>query len=332
MRILFIGGTVFVGRHMARVALDRGHEATIFHRGETNRGVFDAAEELIGDRDGGLDALKGQTWDAVIDTCGYFPRVVRASAEFLREAVKRYVFVSTISVYADRGAMTLTEESELDTTDDPTIEEITGESYGPLKVLCEQIVQELYGNHSLIIRPGLIVGPHDKSDRFTYWVDRFARGGEVLCPDTHEQPTQFIDVRDLAEWTVDLVEQQANGVYHVTGPEETLKLDEFFLKCRSICGPDAKPVWVSDEFLLDQKVAPWSDLPLWMSSEEAPYQLMRADCSKAIAAGLTYRPLEETITDTLRWSSNRPQGYNWRAGISPEREAELLEAWANHQK
>jgi 2'-hydroxyisoflavone reductase len=327
MNILFIGGTQFVGRHIVRAAMARGHEITLFHRGRTNRGLFPEAEELIGDRDGELDSLGNRTWDVAVDSCGYVPRVVRQSAEFLKASVASYMFVSTISVYADTGESSLDESSELDTTDDPATEEINSDTYGPLKVLCEREVQRVYRDRSLIVRPGVVVGPHDPTDRFTYWVDRFNRGGDVLCPDVDDQPVQFIDARDLAAWIIRMIEQQKVGVYNATGPEEPLFLKPCLLVCRAVCGPHAHPVWVSDQFLREQDVTPFRDLPLWLSKENEPYQIMRADCSRAIADGLTFRPLDETMQDTLRWSGNRPQGYEFQAGLSTERECELLKRW-----
>lgn len=218
MDILIIGGTRFVGRALVDVAQARGHTVTLFNRGKTNPDVYPNVETIVGDRETDLDKLEGHTWDAVIDTCGYVPRIVKLSAEALKDKAKHYTFISSISVYPVVGAPNRDEESELLTMEDETVEEITNETYGPLKVLCEQAVQDAFPDGTLIIRPGLIVGPHDPTNRFTYWVTRTAKGGDAIAPSA-EQPMQFVDARDLAEFTIKQVEAGVCDVYNVTGPE-----------------------------------------------------------------------------------------------------------------
>jgi len=326
MNLLILGGTVFLGRHLVEATLARGHQITLFNRGQSNPALYPQLETLHGDRDGDLTALSGRRWDAVIDTCGYVPRLVRASAQALAEAVDHYIFISSISVYPTAGASVgPSEDSPVETMTDETVEEITGETYGPLKALCEQAAEAAMPGRVLTIRPGLIVGPYDPSDRFSYWPARLARGGQVLVPDAPHGLTQFIDVRDLAEWTLKLIEQQQSGIYNATGPAEPLSLGQFFEQCRAEVGPAAELVWVGESFLLDQAVGPFVELPLWLPEEMQA--MMKADIGRALAAGLTFRPLAETVADTLAWANTRPADYQWRGGLAAEREQALLKAW-----
>src|SRR4051794_14737210 len=202
MKLLILGGTIFLGRYLAKAALERGHDLTLFNRSQHNSELYPDVEQLRGDRDGGLDVLRGRRWDAVVDTSGYLPHLVRASAELLADAVEHYTFISSISVYPHFRSLGQDESAPVGTLDDPSVEEITGESYGPLKTLCEQAVEQALPGRTLVVRPGLIVGPHDPSDRFTYWVHRVAQGGELLAPESPNWHTQIIDVRDLADWTL----------------------------------------------------------------------------------------------------------------------------------
>jgi 2'-hydroxyisoflavone reductase len=254
VRLLFIGGTKFLGRAGVEYALERAHDVTLFHRGDTNPGLFgDRVQELLGDRDGSLDPLREERWDAVIDTSGFLPRIVRQSAELLREHVGRYCFVSSISAYADLSGPT-DEGSPLAELDDPETEDVD-EHYGALKVACERVVQEVYGKRALIVRPGLIVGPHDGSDRFTYWATRLARGGEILAPGPPERLVQFVDVRDLGAWIVRAVEDGLMGVYNAT--------NQGIPWAELLAG--AEVTWVPDEFLVEQGVGEWIELPLWIA-------------------------------------------------------------------
>lgn len=329
MRLLILGGTAFLGRHLAGQALARGHAVSLFTRGQRNPDLFPEAEHLRGDRDGDLAALAGRRWDAVIDTSGYVPRLVRASAELLADAVDRYIFISTISVYADYSRVGIAEDGPTGTLADPTVEEVTGETYGPLKAACERAVEAALPGRALIIRPGLIVGPHDQSDRFTYWPTRIARGGPVLVPRSLDRPIQLSDVRDLAAWTLRLAEAGATGTYNATGPDRDLTMREVFEACRVVAGPgnDAAPVVVAEEFLLERGVGPWLELPLWMPDRPENTGFFAIDCRKAFAVGLTFRPLAETARDTLAWDRSRPADAPRRAGLAPEREVALLREW-----
>jgi 2'-hydroxyisoflavone reductase len=322
MRLLILGGTQFVGRHITEQALQRGHEVTVFHRGKTGVGLFPQIEHLHGDREkSALQALQGRRWEAVIDTSGYVPRLVRESAQLLAEAVERYVFISTISVYAD-FQHPHDESGPLAVLEDPTTEQVTGATYGGLKALCEKAAAECLPNRVLTIRPGLIVGPYDPTDRFSYWVNRVAQGGQVLAPVGPELPIQFIAAADLARWTLDQVEKKASGMYNATGL--TLSMGEFLTTCQHTLASPAAFVWVKEALLLENNIAPFSELPLWVPAEMSAFA--RINIQKALAAGLSFRPLAETIQSTWDWLQTRPADHPWRAGLTAEKEQSLLAA------
>jgi 2'-hydroxyisoflavone reductase len=330
MKLLIIGGTRFVGRHLVEAALARGHTITLFNRGQSNPDLFPQVEQLHGDRTTDLAVLQDRSWDAVIDTCGYVPRIVSLSAQALVGHTDRYVFISTVSVYTDSvyaedNPNGMDENSPLATLKNESIEEVNGETYGGLKVLCEKAVEAVYPDRALIIRPGLIVGPHDPTDRFTYWPWRVAQGGEVLAPGNPDQPVQIIDARDLAEWIVLMVEAKRTGIFNAVGPDYVLTTRRMLEACVAVCNPQARLTWVDEAFLLERKVEPWSELPVWVPEKESA--LETCSNARAIAAGLRFRSIEETIRDTLAWARTRPADHAWRAGMKPEREAELLRAW-----
>jgi 2'-hydroxyisoflavone reductase len=331
MKLLVLGGTVFLGRHLVDSALRRGHEVTLFTRGKSNPDVYPEVEKLQGNRDGNMEALQGRTWDAVLDTSGYVPRIVKASADLLAPAANLYCFISTISVYADFSRPNFDEDTTLGTLQDETVEEVGGATYGPLKVLCEKAVQEAFPGRSLIIRPGLIVGPLDHTDRFTYWPRRIAQGGEVLAPGDGNDPVQIIDGRDLADWTISMVERGATGVYNATGPATPLTIKEVVDQCLDTTGSGANITWVSTEFLKEKEVQPWGDLPSWIPAEGPLAYMQSADIGRALANGLTFRPLSETILDTLAYLAGRPTGPDLKAGLSRDREKELLAEWHSRE-
>jgi 2'-hydroxyisoflavone reductase len=316
VRLLVLGGTKFLGRAIVAAALARGHEVSIFTRGQTNPELFPEAEHLVGDRDSDLSALEGREWEAAVDTSGFFPRIVHASAELLAGQVGHYTFVSSVSVYAD-FAEPPDESSAVGTMEDESLEEMGDEYqyYGPLKALCEREVERAFPNGALIVRPGLIVGPHDPTDRFTYWPRRLARGGEILAPAPADEPVQFVDVRDLGDWIVRMAEERRTGVFNAVN--EGLPWSEL------LAGADV--TWVDPEFLLEQGVGEWMELPLWIA-DPAFAGHSRTDASRAVAAGLTFRPVQETIRDTAEWDATRGD-YEPAAGLAPEREAELLRVW-----
>ena len=317
MRLLVLGGTRFLGRAIVDAALERGHELTLFNRGQTNADLFPGTEKIRGDRTLDLSPLAGRDWDAVLDVATFLPRAVRRSVNALDGHVGRYVYVSSVSAYADQSTPA-TEGAPLAELDDRDAEEI--EHYGALKAACEGIVADAFGARTLVVRPGLIVGPHDPTDRFTYWPRRVAEGGRVLVPAPPEQPVQFIDVRDLAEWIVAATEDELEGAYNATG--DAITFGELLDECRSVSG-HAEIVWVPPERLVAAGVGEWMELPLWIVSPE--YSAMhRTDVSKAKRAGLRFRPLAETISDTLAWDAARETPRAEGVGLAPERERELL--------
>jgi 2'-hydroxyisoflavone reductase len=337
MKLLVLGGTKFLGRHVVETALARGDEVTLFNRGRLNRGLFPEVEKLRGDRDGGLDGLRGRRWDAVVDTSGYVPRVVRASAELLADAVEFYAFVSSVSVYADFSRRN-DEGSPLATLEDETVEEVTGETYGALKAMCERAVEEVMPGRVLNVRAGLIVGPYDPTGRFAYWVERVARGGEVLAPAPPARQVQFVDARDLSRWMLRMAETRRGGVFNAGGPADGLTMGRLLEECLNVSRSDARITWAGEQFLLENGVEPWGGLPLWLpESDEKHRHFLDVPYDKAIAAGLTFRPLAETVRDTLAWLSagSHVVAYEGVAAqvttIKPEREAELLTARHNQK-
>jgi 2'-hydroxyisoflavone reductase len=300
MRLLILGGTKFLGRHAVDAALAAGHDVTIFTRGQTNPDLYPEVEHLTGDRDGNLAALEGRTWDGVVDTSGYVPRILRQSAELLRDAVGRYVFVSSISVYAG-FSKPLDESSAVAELEDPATEEIM-EHYGALKAACETVIDEVYGDRGANVRAGLIVGPYDPTDRFTYWPRRIAAGGDVLGPGDPDAPVQFVDARDLAAWMVELALAGPGGTFNATGPAEKLTFAGFLDRATAAIGSDANVVWVDEQKVLDAGIEGWSELPLWLPGDDYA-GMSQADTRRALDAGLTFRPLEETVLDTLAWDS-----------------------------
>ena len=341
LRILILGGTGFTGPYQVRYALSRGHKITVFNRGKTHPGELpEGVEQLIGDRNGKLDALKDRQWDVVIDNPTSVPVWVRDAAQILKGNVDRYVFISTISVYADTSKPGTNEGAPLakyggadamkETRDSIIASNFT--LYGPLKALAEQETEKWFPKKTLIIRPGLIVGPGDETDRFSYWPVRIDRGGEVLAPGEPGDPVQFIDARDLAEWTIHMVESGETGIYNATGPDKKLGIGEMLETTKSALGSNAKFTWVNADFLEAQKVAPWSDMPVWIPPRGEDAGGNQINNKRALAKGLRFRPLAETARDTLAWFKTRPQDRQskLRAGLTPEREAEVLTAW--HKK
>lgn len=321
MKLLILGGTKFLGRAAVEAALARGHEVTLFNRGETNPELFPDTEKLRGDRGHDLSALKGRTWDAVIDPSGYVPHVVRASAEALAGSTDHYLFISSISVYADFSGPS-DEDSPLeeladDRPDDRLLEDFS--NYGALKVLCERAVAEAMPGAHALVRPGLIVGPHDPTGRFTYWPHRIARGGKVLVPGPPEQTVQFIDVRDLASWAIDLSERKASGPLNAIN--EGVSWEMLAETCRDVSGSNANFTYVDGNYLAEQGVGEWMELPLWLNDPES-VGMHRTDVSRAIGEGLTFRPLGDTIRGALDEAETAEA-----AGMAPERETEILEAW-----
>jgi 2'-hydroxyisoflavone reductase len=323
MKLLVLGGTAFLGRHLVDAAQARGHEVTLFNRGRTNPDLFPGTERLAGDRDGRLEAMRGRAWDAVVDPSGYVPRVVAQSAELLRDAVGVYVFISTASVYPLQ-APDRDEDAPTETLEDPATEEVLAH-YGGLKAACERVVTGVFGARALNVRSGLIVGPHDPTGRFTYWALRVARGGEVLGPGDPGRHVQFIDARDQAAWILDMAEAGRGGTFNVTGPAEPLTFAELLRGC--------DVTWVPDEFLLEHGVQPYTEMPLWVPASAGRLDM---PIERALAAGLRCRGHQETLRDTRAWAESESAaagqvdaGGRVRrpAAMTADREAELLGAW-----
>jgi 2'-hydroxyisoflavone reductase len=335
MKLLILGGTQFVGRHMVERAIARGHEVTLFNRG--NKNPFPTLETIIGDRDpqidDGLGALEravntGRTWDAVIDVNGYVPRIVRATGELLESAVKQYVFISSVSVYSDLSQPGADENASLIELEDVSTESLEGLNYGGLKVLCERVIEELFSSQALIVRPGLVVGPHDHTDRFTYWPVRVAKGGEIIVPDKPDAPVQFIDARDLADFTLHATETNTAGTFHTTGP--TMTMQTLLETCKTVTGSNASFQYIIAEFLLKHNVNPWmgsNSLPLWLGNDPDEAGLAQLNVKKALEAGLKIRPLEQTVRDTLEWANTRDADHEWKSGLTAKSETALLEAY-----
>lgn len=347
MKLLILGGTRFVGRHLTEAALVAGHEVSLFNRNRHGAGLFPEAETLVGDRLGDLSALEGRTWDAVIDTSAYTPDAARRSADLLQNAAYHYTFISTVSVYRDFIQSGMNEDAPVGTLTDEeaaaaeatarseagTTGASYGQMYGPLKARCEGVVEELFPNHSLVVRPGLVVGPYDYSDRFTYWVRRVGIAGkgqshDVLAPGMPDRRAQFIDARDLARWTVEATVAGVTGTFNATGPDYPLTFGTFLETCCHALNKDAELVWVDDDFLLERGLGA-ADLMPWHPVEAMPgwEGFFSIDAGKAVATGLSSRPLEETIKDTFTWDQARGGNTPLTAGLTAAREAALLSEW-----
>jgi 2'-hydroxyisoflavone reductase len=323
MHFLILGGTKFVGRHLVERAVADGHRVTLFNRGRTNPGIFEGVDEVHGDRDGGLDALNDRHFDRVVDVSGYLPRIVRQSAELLRNATDHYTFISSVSVYADFTTAGIDEDSPIATTPDVGVEDITRDTYGPLKALCEDVVRAAYGERCTIVRPGIVAGPFDDTDRFTYWCVRASEGGEFVAPHSFARPIQFIDARDLAVFSIKASVDSLHGVFNATGPQrDELGWGEFLERCVAVAASDAAPVWVPERVLRDAGVDLGRELPLYGPLDKPGFATV--DVDRAVAAGLEFSPLERTIEDTLRWA--REDGHELTAGMTRGREKEILEA------
>ena len=328
MKILILGGKRFLGIALVEALLKAGHTPTLFNRGTTNPDLFPKVKNLIGDREKDLSALKRRKWDAVIDTSGFLPRVVKESAKMLSNKCETYVFISTVSVYRDYNRPDIDESYPLAELEDPNDENYAGPAYGALKALCEYEIQQTFKGNLVVVRPGLIVGPNDPTDRFTYWPWRVAQGSKVLTPGPPSADLQFIDVRDLADFILKLIEQKANGVYNAVGPRNPANFGSLLVACREAAGSDATFVWADERFLLDEGLQPWVDLPLWLPNSDPSFAgFNNINNNKAVKAGLTFKPLSETVLDTLNWIRSQPPAAKLKRGLDPQRETELLEKY-----
>ena len=340
MKILIIGGTKFLGRHLIDAALADNHEVTLFNRGRNYAAEKIAdVEQIHGDRNVDLDKLDGKNWDAVIDTCGYLPQTVKKSAEFLADKAGQYVFISSGSVYAETDNPNYdetTRTAKLSAEQQAAVEEIDsnselngltlGENYGALKVLCEKAAEYAMPNRVLSVRAGMIVGKFDRTDRFAYWVMRVAKGGEILAPGTPGNFVQLIDGRDLSEWIVKMIEENVSGIFNVAGKQLELTFGEMLNEIKAAAKSDAEFIWADENFLTANNVAPWSEMPFYLpESDPHTRNFLTMNVDKALAKGLKFRPLSDTILDVLNW--RKAQNFEMKAGISVEREHELLEKY-----
>jgi len=329
LRILILGGTGFIGPHQVRMALARGHEVTLFNRGRTAPDLFPEVETLIGDRNGDIEALRGRTWDVAIDNSATLPRWVRLSTEALAGSVRQYVYVSSTGVFYPYLTTGIPEDGPIGTIPDPTTEVIDNDTYGALKALSEDAARAAFPEGHLVIRPTYIVGPGDRSDRFTYWPVRIDRGGEVLVPGAPADPMQYIDVRDLTAFMLDLIERGAGGTYNVAGPEGPLSMAELMYGIRAVTTSVVRFTWVDADFLAANGM---TELTFWEPARGKTLGMMRIDARKAFGAGLEVRPLADTARDTLEWFKglDYARRARMRSGLTPEREAELLAAYHAH--
>ncbi len=330
MKLLVLGGTKFLGRHVVEQALAAGHVVTLFNRGQTCPDLFAGkVEKIFGDRVSGLHQLSGRHFDACIDTSGYLPQQLEISGRVLKDVVHRYVFISSISVYP-KYVENLDESGELEVLADNVDRTVyDSQYYGAFKVLCEQAIEAAMPGRVLQVRSGLIVGPYDPTNRFTYWAERVARGGEVLAPDGPDFPVQIIHAADLARWLLKILESDRMGVYNVTSDNGTYTLGEVINTAKRLTGSDAQPVWVSSEFLSAQKVQPWMGLPLWLP--KALLNMSKVSARKAVDAGMTLMPLEDIVQSTIDWFRDEPER-EWPAGMSEDQEQRLLEAWRQQKQ
>ena len=333
LRVLMLGGTGFIGPHTIEALRRGGHQITLFNNDKESAKKFPELESLFGDRDGSIEALGGRDWDVVIDNSGYVTRHVRLTADALKDRVGHYIFISSISAYADLSKPGIDENYPLATLKDPGTEKVTEETYGGLKAACEDVVRKVYGSRYTVIRPTYIVGPGDPTDRFTYWPARVSRGGEMLAPGTSGDPVQFIDVRDLAEFIAACAEHRHAGNYNLCNPPRSVSMGQLLDSSRKISGTDTKFVWVDAKFIEAQKFA-GNEIPIWSPTvgEYAGASLVRS--ARAEAKGLKFRPLDVTVSDTLAWNATRPheRGEKLRAGLTVDQERALLEAWRQSRK
>ena len=334
LRILILGGTSFIGPYQVEYAQARGHTVTLFNRGRTNPHLFPGVEKLQGDRTGDLRSLEGRSWDAVIDNSAQEPEWVRLSAGLLRDRIRRYVFVSTRSVYSDLSKVPSTADAPVFTEENTTVEPGRPRPYGLRKAMAEREARTALGDRATIVRPGLIIGPGDETDRFTYWPVRIEKGGDVLAPGDGSDPVQIIDARDLSEWIIRLIEQDTPGTFNAVGPANPRSFAELLYGIRAVTSAETRFHWVDTDFLLEREVRPYGDLPVWMPARGRNTGFARFDLTPEVRAGLTFRPLAVTTKDTLDWFHAQPaeRQAKLNAGMTMERERELLTEWWRTQE
>ncbi|WP_285767411.1 SDR family oxidoreductase [Peribacillus sp. SI8-4] len=343
MRVLILGGTRFLGKALVKEGLKRGHEITLFNRG-TNKEMFPEVEQLIGDRDNDVSSLENRKWDIVLDTCGFAPHHIKKIATVLGDSIEHYTYISSISLYKDWIPVNITEDYQVQSMPEDKLKDVEEgkispyEYYGALKALCEAEAEKHWPGRVLHVRAGLLVGAFDYTDRLPYWVQRVAQGGKVLVPGRSDRPVQLIDVKDAATWVFNMAESRKKGAFNVTGPHDTLTMKELLNTCKAVTNSDAEFVWADEPFIVEHKVQPWTEMPFWipenfpLEGEAEPWKgSFLINIAKSLSAGLTFRPLEDTVHDVYQWEKAR-QDTDRKTGISKEREQELLEAWFLQEK
>jgi len=327
LKILIIGGTIFLGRHLVIESLKRHHNVTLFFRGKHNPNLFSKVDKILGDRERDLEMLAGKNWDVVIDTCGYLPRITAHAAEFFRDKTELYVFISTLSVYRDFSVNNIDETYPVGQLNDPLSEELNGETYGPLKALCEKTITDVFRERALIIRPGLIVGSYDPTDRFTSWVNKIFCKERIIAPGRQDRQVQFIDVRDLASWIIRLIENNVTGIFNAVGPSTPLTMSKLLNAIKKEFHSYTDLIWVNDKFLIDEGIVPYSEMPLWIPDSPESVGYENFSFQKAVERDLTFLPLEDTIHDTIDWFLRERKETVLRAGLADEKERDLLRKW-----
>jgi 2'-hydroxyisoflavone reductase len=332
-RVLILGGTGFIGPHTIEALSRNGHQITLFNNDKESAKKFPRVESLFGDRDGKIEALNGRNWDVVIDNSGYVPRLVKLTADALKDRVGHYIFISSISAYADLTKPGIDEDYPLGKLKDPGVEQITDETYGPLKAACENVVREVYGSRQTVIRPTYIVGPGDPTDRFTYWPVRVSRGGEMLAPGKSGDPAQFIDVRDLAEFIAACAEHRHAGDFNLCNPPRSVSMGQLLDSSRKISRADTKVVWVDEKFIEAQQFK-GNEIPIWSPTQGEFAGAALVESDRAVAKGLKFRPLDVTVRETLAWDATRSpeRREKLRAGLTADQERKLLDDWRQSKK
>jgi 2'-hydroxyisoflavone reductase len=333
MNLLILGGGVFLGQALLSSALENGHTVTVFNRGQSRQWWPPGVKWIVGDRKEDLHLLMNGQWDAVIDTCGYRPQDVELSCAALFDSCERYVYISSVSAYASFAKPPIRETDRLASIVGHATDKVTGVNYGPLKAECERTVARVYGARSILIRPGLIVGPNDPTGRFSYWPWRIAAGGRVLAPGNPERPIQFIDARDLAAWILQLVAVRASGAFNATGPNDGATFGELLDTCRWICGEEVEVEWADDKFLEREGVQPWTELPLWIPSHDASMRGFHlVDTKRAKGNRLSTRPLAVTLNDILEAGIPVASDKRRAGKLTRQRERDLLAVWLSYRQ
>jgi 2'-hydroxyisoflavone reductase len=334
LRILVLGGTSFIGPYQVQYAMDRGHEVTLFNRGRTNTHLFPTLEKLVGDRENDLKALEGRTWDVVIDNAERNPDWVERSAKLLAGKVGQYIFISSRSAYFDTSRVPMTADAPVMTRENTPVRDGQALPYGLAKAESEKAAMKYFPTTTTVVRPGLIIGPGDLTDRFTYWPVRIERGGEILAPGDGTDPVQIIDVRDLCEWTIRLAENRTFGIFNGVGPAQPRPMAELLYGIKAVVTSDSTFTWVDADFLIANRVRPYQEMPVWRPARDGFEGFARFDLTPEVKSGLTFRSLADTTQATLDFYHKQTEAgkASLRAGLAAEREVEVLKLWKERRR